>query len=346
MSAEAKKVKRAAVTTPMKSNKSREKTETILPFERRLVELENQLRRSESDEEREGLKEAIERERDDVYPNLTAWERVLLARHAARPRMLDYTARIFDDLIELHGDRVSGDDPAIIGGIAQFHGQTVVLVGHQKGVSTEEKVERNFGMAHPDGYRKAVRMFELAERFHYPVITFIDTPAAHPGIEAEQRGQGPAISNAILTSLSLKTPILSLVIGEGGSGGALAIAVGDYVAMFEHAVYVICPPERCAEILWRDVEKKELAASALRVTARNLHELGIIDRILPEPGGGAHRNPDGAAQVLSEEIEHFLLACKEGRWSPERRQRRYQNMGIWYEAALHADASEPNEAAD
>lgn len=344
MSADAQTNRTVSAATRMRSQRKREVSETILPFERHLAELEDKLKRSESDKEREGLKEAIERERDTVYPNLTAWERVQLARHAMRPRMLDYTARIFDDVIELHGDRACGDDPAMIGGIAQFHGQTVVLVGQQKGVSTEEKVARNFGMAHPDGYRKAMRMFDLAERFGYPVVTFVDTPAAHPGVEAERRGQGPAISNSILKSLSLKTPILSLIIGEGGSGGALAIAVGDHVAMFEYAVYVICPPERCAEILWRDVEQKELAASALKLTAKDLFELGIIDTILTEPGGGAHRSPDAAAQVLSEEISRFLAACKEGRWSPERRQRKFRNMGVWCEAALHAE--EPSEVAD
>ena len=344
MSADTQTNKTASATTRMRSQRKREVSETILPFERHLAELEDKLKRSESDEELEGLKEAIELERDTVYPNLTAWERVQLARHAMRPRMLDYTARIFDDVIELHGDRACGDDPAMIGGIAQFHGQTVVLVGQQKGVSTEEKVARNFGMAHPDGYRKAMRMFDLAERFGYPVVTFVDTPAAHPGVEAERRGQGPAISNSILKSLSLKTPILSLIIGEGGSGGALAIAVGDHVAMFEYAVYVICPPERCAEILWRDVEQKELAASALKLTAKDLFELGIVDTILTEPGGGAHRSPDAAAQVLSEEISRFLVACKEGRWSPERRQRKFRNMGVWCEVALHAE--EPSEVAD
>ena len=344
MSAETPSPKSLNTATRMKTQKKKESSETILPFERHLAELEDKLQRSESDEEREGLKAAMQNERETVFPNLTAWERIQLARHAKRPRMLDYTARIFDDVIELHGDRVCGDDPAVIGGIAQFHGQTVVLVGQQKGVSTEEKVERNFGMAHPDGYRKAMRMYDLAERFGYPVITFVYTASAHPGIEAEQRGQGPAISRSILKSLSLKTPILSVVIGEGGSGGALAIAVGDRVAMFEHAVYVICPPERCAEILWRDVDQKELAASALKLTSKDLYELGIVDAILPEPGGGAHRSPDAAAQVLSEEISSFLAACEDGRWTPERRQRKFRNMGVWFEASLHAE--EPSEVVD
>jgi acetyl-CoA carboxylase carboxyl transferase subunit alpha len=261
----------------------------------------------------------------------TAWERVQLARHPDRPRMLDYTTRILDDLIELHGDRAIGDDPAMVSGIGRIHGQTVMIVGQQKGVSTDEKVERNFGMAHPEGYRKAMRMYDLAERFAFPILSFVDTPAAHPGMEAEQRGQGPAIAQAIMRSLRVKAPILSVVLSEGGSGGALAIAVGDRVTMFEHAFYVICPPERCAEILWRDVEQKALAADALRLTAPDLLKLGVIDRVLAEPGGGAHRNPDGAAQELSEEIQQFLSACTKSQWSLPKRQQKFRRMGVWQE---------------
>ena len=272
----------------------------------------------------------------------TVWERVQLARHPERPRMLDYTARIFDDLMELHGDRALGDDPAVVTGIGRIHGETVMVVGQQKGISTDEKVERNFGMSHPEGYRKAMRMYDMAERFKLPIISFVDTPAAHPGIEAEQHGQGPAIAQAILRSLQVNAPILSIILSEGGSGGALAIAVGDQVVMFENAFYVICPPERCAEILWRDVEKKELAAEALKLTSDNLLRLGIIDRVLPEPGGGAHRNPDAAAQVLTEEITTFLEGCRTGAWSPVRRQQKFQRMGIWHEET----AAHVREAAD
>ena len=211
-----------------------------------------------------------------------------------------------------------------------------MVVGQQKGVSTDEKVLRNFGMAHPEGYRKAMRMYNLAERFKFPVISFVDTPAAHPGVEAEQHGQGSMIAQAILRSLNLKTPIFSAIIGEGGSGGALAIAVADVVAMFEHAFYVICPPERCAEILWRDVEQKAMASQALKPTAQDLYKLGIIDRIMPEPNGGAHRSPNGAAQVLSEEIERFLSECKKGIFSPAKRQQKFQNMGVYFEEQLNA----------
>jgi acetyl-CoA carboxylase carboxyl transferase subunit alpha len=326
----------------MKAPKGKTTIESVLPFEQRLAELEEKLRLSNSEEERRGIERAIESEQTSALSNLSAWERVLLARHNDRPRTLDYTSRIFDDFIELHGDRAVGDDPAMIGGLAQFSGKTVVVFGQQKGVSTDERVERNFGMAHPDGYRKAMRLMDLAERFNYLVISFVDTPAAHPGVDAEQRGQGPAIAQSILKSLSLRTPILSVIIGEGGSGGALAIAVADYVAMFEHAVYVICPPERCAEILWRDVEQKELAASALRLTARELLALGIIDKVLPEPRGGAHRSPEAAAQVLSEEIAAFLDASRAGKWSVKARQRKYRSMGMWLESAL--DADEPVQA--
>lgn len=324
-----------------RKKKSKGTFETALPFERRILELEDRILGTDSEEERKGLERELEDERESVYPNLSAWERVQLARHSARPRMLDYTKRIFDDFIELHGDRCLGDDPAIVAGIARFQGQTCIVVGHQKGVSTEEKVERNFGMAHPSGYRKAMRLFQMAERLHYPVIAFVDTPAAEPGIVAEQQGQGLTIAQSILQMLSLKTAVLSVIIGEGGSGGALAIAVGDRVAMFEHAIYVICPPERCAEILWRDAQKKELAASALKLTAKELYAQGIVDVILPEPGDGAHRNPDGAAQVLSEEIERFLAAWERGLWTPEARQRKFQRMGTWYEEAANA-----NEAVD
>ena len=305
--------------------------ETVLPFERHLLELEDKIRSSDSEEERVKLERELQKERESVYPNLGAWQRVQLARHAMRPRMLDYTNRIFDDVFELHGDRALGDDAAMVTGIARFQGRTVMIVGQQKGVSTEEKVARNFGMAHPEGYRKARRLFKMAERLRLPVISFVDTPAAHPGIDAEQHGQGPAIAQSILQCLNTRTHTMAAVLGEGGSGGALAIAVCDYVAMFEHAIYVICPPERCAEILWRDVEKKDLAASALRVTAGDLQDLGVIDSIMPEPGGGAHRNPDAAAQVLATEIDRFLLGCQEGRWNIERRRRKFQRMGVWYE---------------
>ncbi len=243
--------------------------------------------------------------------------------------MLYYTSRLFDDFIELHGDRVSGDDPAMVCGIAQFEGDTVFVVGQQKGVATDEKVRCNFGMAHPEGYRKALRIFRMAERFGYPVLSFVDTPAAHPGIEAEARGQGAAIAGNLLALSRLETPIFAAVLGEGGSGGALGIAVADWMVMFKHSVYMICPPERCAEILWRDVSKKELAAEALKISALDLLALGVIDKVLEEPEGGAHAAPEAAASVLAAEIRFFLEQHKRGAWTLKRRRQRIGAMGQW-----------------
>lgn len=317
----------------MENNRSAKTVlETSLPFERRILDLERQMAKATSEDERGRLRRELAREQETVYSNLSAWQRVQLARHALRPRMMDYVNRIFEDFIELHGDRALGDDPAMVTGLARYKGRTVAIAGQQKGVTTEEKVRRNFGMAHPEGYRKALRIFRLAERLKLPVITFVDTPAAHPGIEAEQHGQGPAIALNLLESSRINTPIMVSVLGEGGSGGALAVAVGDWVAMFEYAIYVICPPERCAEILWRDVDKKELAAEAMKVTALDLFKLGAIDSILEEPNGGAHRDPDAAARVLAKEIDTFLAACDEGKWSVEKRQEKFRKMGVWEEA--------------
>ncbi len=304
----------------------------ILPFEKQLVELQELIDTAATDEERSALETKLAVEQEAVLANISAWERVQLARHPQRPRMRDFTSRVLEDFVELHGDKAIGDDPAMVCGIGRFRGETIFVAGQQKGVTTDEKVQCNFGMAHPEGYRKALRIFKLAERFGCPIVTFVDTPAAHPGIEAEQHGQGLAIAQNLLACTAIKTPIMAVILGEGGSGGALGIAVADHVAMFAQAIYVICPPERCAEILWRDVDKKELAASAMRVSATDLKELGVVDAILPEPGGGAHRNPDGAANALSEEIAFFLDECRKGAWTVEKRQKKFQRMGQWIEA--------------
>ena len=307
-------------------------SETILPFEKELYELEDKIKETEDAGERAELEKQLVESRKRIYSEITPWQRISLARHPQRPRMLDFVNRVFDDFIELHGDRAVGDDAAVVCGIARFQGQTVFIAGQQKGVSTDEKVMRNFGMAHPQGYRKAMRIFNLAERLGYPVITFVDTPAAHPGIEAERYGQGPSIAQSMLAMLNLNSPVLSIVLSEGGSGGALAIAVGDWIAMFENAMYVICPPERCAEILWRDVEKKELASSAMRVSAKELKDLGAIDKILPEVEG-AHRKPDLAAAAVTDEISFFLKGCQENRWSRSQRQEKFRKMGMYEEVA-------------
>lgn len=330
----------------MQLKRSKKTNELILPFEQPLVDVEEQIALCESEEEKAELEAQRESQLKAIFSNISPWERVQLARHPQRPRMRDFLSRVFEDFVELHGDRALGDDPAMLAGIARFQGQTVFVVGQQKGVDTDEKVRCNFGMAHPEGYRKALRVFRMAERLGHPIITIVDTPAAHPGIEAEAHGQGYAIAYNLLEAFKLNTPILCVVLSEGGSGGALAIAVGDRIAMFEHAVYVICPPERCAEILWRDVEKKEMAASALRVSAADLKELGVIDTILEEPNGGAHRDVDGAAQSFSREIETFLDIVKQGKWSLEARQQRFQQLGRWLESLpdLPDPPEEPEDA--
>lgn len=258
-----------------------------------------------------------------------AWQRIEIARHAQRPQTLFFIERLFEDFIELHGDRLSGDDPAIIGGIGLFEGQTVFIVGHQKGKATDDKVRCNFGMAHPEGYRKALRLMRMAEHFQYPILTFVDTPAAFPGVEAETRGQGCAIAQNLLEMCRLNVPIFTVILGEGGSGGALGIAVSDYIVMFEYAVYMICPPERCAEILWRDKEQKHAAAAALKITAADLLEFGVIDKVLSEPAGGAHVQPDFMLAPLAEEIRNFLYSTRQPGWSLKKRHSRFRNMGIW-----------------
>lgn len=306
----------------------------VLPFEKRLVEIEQAMQQADTDESRLALQRDLEEERERVRANLTAWDRIQVARHPNRPRMLDFTARVFEEFVELHGDRMDGDDPAMVCGIARFKGRTVFVAGQQKGVKTEEKVLRNFGMAHPEGYRKAARIFTMAERLGHPIVTFVDTPAAHPGIEAEQRGQGPAIAENLRLMMGLRTPVLSIVLSEGGSGGALAIAVADTIAMLEHAVYMICPPERCAEILWRDVNRKEDAATALKVTAQDLLELGVIDTIVPEGPQGAHRDPEPAVQGLRATVAAFLEANPLGTVAdPELRMLKFARMGRWVEEA-------------
>ncbi|MFA7692365.1 MAG: acetyl-CoA carboxylase carboxyl transferase subunit alpha [Candidatus Hydrogenedentes bacterium] len=258
-----------------------------------------------------------------------AWQQVERARHADRPRMMFFIEALFEDFIELHGDRCSGDDPAIVGGLARFNGETVMVIGQQKGVATDEKVYRNFGMAHPEGYRKALRLMRMAEQFSYPILNFVDTPAAYPGIEAEARGQGSAIAQNLLALFCIKSPIFAVVLSEGGSGGALGIAVADYIVMFEGALYMICPPERCAEILWRDSKKKGLAAQALKAGASDLLAGGLIDKILSESEHNGTLDPAFMAANLRKEIAYFLKQYKDGYWSVEQRQQKFRNIGVW-----------------
>jgi acetyl-CoA carboxylase carboxyl transferase subunit alpha len=244
------------------------------------------------------LHEQVEALRRQMQAQQTAWEETELARHAQRPYTLDYLERIFTDWSELHGDRSYGDDPAIICGFARFHDHEVAVIGHQKGRDTKTKVFRNFGMPNPEGYRKALRVMYMAEKFRRPILTFIDTPGAYPGLGAEERGQAEAIARNLREMARLRVPIIATITGEGGSGGALAIAVADRVLMMENAVYSVISPEGCASIMWRDASKRDVAAQALRITSKDLSELGCIDEIVPEPDGGAHIDHDTAAKLL------------------------------------------------
>lgn len=268
----------------------------------------------------------------------TAWERVELARHPARPHTLDYLADLLDDFVELHGDRHFADDPAIVGGLGRFRGRSVVAIGHQKGSSTRDNLRRNFGMPRPEGYRKALRLMRLAERFQLPLLTFIDTPAADPGIGSEERGQALAIAENLAAMATLEVPILSIVIGEGGSGGALALGVADRVLMLENAIYAVASPEACASILWRDAARAPEAAETMRITAADLHAFGIVDEIVPEPVP-AHEEPALAIQRVGDAIERHLQELLE-RWASEdiralleARYDKYRRIGVWREEA-------------
>lgn len=268
-------------------------------FEKEIVELENKIVEMKKFSEEKGidLSGEISRfvaERDEklkeIYKNLSSWDKVFVSRHPERPYTLDYIENIATDFIELHGDRLFKDDPAIVGGFCKIDGKKVLIVGHQKGRTTEEKIYRNFGMANPEGYRKALRLFKMAERFSIPIVTFIDTPGAYPGIEAEEHGQGEAIARNLMEMSGLKVPVISFIIGEGGSGGALGLGVSDRIYMLENSVYSVISPEGCAAILYKDASRAEEAAENLKITAQNLYKLGVIDGIVEEPAGGAHRD--------------------------------------------------------
>src|SRR3954468_20414565 len=252
------------------------------------------------------LNRRIESIRADLYQTLTPWQRVLVARHPNRPGLEDFIQRLFPGFVEIHGDRRFADDHAIMTGFAEYHGQPVLLVGHVKGRDTKEKIFRNFGYARPEGYRKAMRVMKLAEKFRRPIIVFVDTPAAYPGIESEERGVAEAIAVNLREMMMLETPVIVMVSGEGGSGGALGIAIGDRVMMQEFAIYSVIPPEGCAAILWRDANKKVEASAALKLTAPDLPRAGIIDQIIPEPIGGAHTDPTAAAALVTGVLDEVL----------------------------------------
>jgi acetyl-CoA carboxylase carboxyl transferase subunit alpha len=256
------------------------------------------------------LESKLEKTKKEVYQNLSRWQEVQLSRHQDRPQTLDYIEQICDEFIEMHGDRTVKDDKAIIGGFATLGGQTVMIIGHQKGKNTKERQYRNFGMANPEGYRKALRLMKLAEKFNKPVISFIDTMGAYPGLEAEERGQGEAIARNLLEMSVLKVPILCFIIGEGASGGALGIGIGDKVYMLEHTWYSVISPESCSSILWRSWDFKEKAAECLKLTSKDMFANKLIDGVVPEPLGGAHRNPKLMAQTIKEQIVKDLSKLK------------------------------------
>jgi acetyl-CoA carboxylase carboxyl transferase subunit alpha len=292
----------------------------FLDFEQPVADLEakiEELRRVGHDNEI-NIQEEIERLEkksraltESIFATLTPWQISQISRHPQRPYLLDYIRHIFDDFQELHGDRAFADDRAIVGGVARLDGRSVMLIGHQKGRDTKEKIQRNFGMPRPEGYRKALRLMEMAERFRLPILTFIDTPGAYPGIGAEERGQSEAIARNLMVMSHLRTPILCTVVGEGGSGGALAIGVGDRVLMLQYSTYSVISPEGCASILWKSTDKAQLAAEAMAITSDKLKEHRLIDEILPEPLGGAHRNPAAMADTIRKALISNLERLKD-----------------------------------
>jgi len=270
----------------------------IIELEKEIEALEIYADKPDTKDKMERLKRKLIRYRKEIYSNLSPWQTVLAARHPKRPYTLDYLGSIFDDFVEVHGDRRFADDPAIVTGMAILEGKPVVIVGHQKGRTTKEKLYRNFGSAHPEGYRKALRVMRMAEKFHKPIISFIDTPGAYPGIGAEERGQAEAIAYNLREIYKLKTPIIVCIIGEGGSGGALALGIGDSILMMEFSIYSVISPEGCAAILWRDQEKKKESAENLHLTAKDWKNFDLIDEIVPEPMGCAHSDPEEAGRIL------------------------------------------------
>lgn len=317
---------------------------SFLDFEKPIVELENKLqdikrmaasgsKKVNMEPEINKLEQKLQKMKEEVYQNLSAWQRVQIARHPKRPYTLDYIRMITTDFLELHGDRLFADDFALIGGFAKLDGRKIMIMGHQKGRDTKENVMRNFGCAHPEGYRKAMRLMRLAGKFQVPVIVFIDTPGAYPGVGAEERGQAQAIAENLRDMADIQVPVIATIIGEGGSGGALGIGVADKVLIMQNAYYSVISPEGCASILWRSALKAPEAAEALKLTGEDLLKLGIVDEIIPEPPGGAHRAPEQVADLLSKTILKYLdelsqLASAE---LMDSRYKKYRNIGEFVE---------------
>jgi acetyl-CoA carboxylase carboxyl transferase subunit alpha len=316
-----------------KPNHTASRRKEIERLEKDVEDLRNLAGDEAADAEFERVSKQVAELRREFYSHLGPWQRAQIARHQNRPYTLDIIGMLFTDFIELHGDRNFGDDKALIAGLAKFHGRPVVVIGHQKGRDTKQRVERNFGQPKPEGYRKALRVMQLAAKFCRPIFTFIDTPGAYPGIDAEERGQAEAIARNLREMSRLPVPIIVTVTGEGGSGGALAIAVGDRVNIFENSFYSVISPEGCAAIMWRDSTKAELAATALKITAADLKEFGIIDEIVPEPEGGAHTDPEAASRLLDAVLDRQLLMLSQ---QPQKelldaRYEKFRKMGQFFD---------------
>lgn len=311
---------------------------TELPFEKPIIELKQKINELKCFTEEKGidltgeitrLEERLIQLENDIYGNMKAWSRVQIARHSERPTTLDYIQYLFTDFLELHGDRLHGDDPAIIAGIAKFHGKPVTVIGHQRGKDTKDNLRRNFGMPHPEGYRKALRLMKQAEKFKRPIICFIDTKGAYPGKAAEERGQSEAIARNLLVMAGLTVPIVCVVIGEGGSGGALALGLGDHIHMLENSTYSVISPEGAAALLWKDANLAQQAAETMKITAPDLKSLGVIDEIIPEVRGGAHRDLKQQAKFIDTTLTNSLKILKEYSESElvEKRYEKFKNMG-------------------
>ncbi|MCX7718468.1 MAG: acetyl-CoA carboxylase carboxyltransferase subunit alpha [Candidatus Sumerlaeaceae bacterium] len=318
---------------------------TTFDFEKPLLELEQKLAEAEQAEPRDDamlaqLREELERRQREIYSQLSPWQRVLVARHQDRPHSLDYVKAMMTDFIEIHGDRAFGDDQAMVCGFATFRGRPLAVVAQQKGRDTKENLMRNWGMSHPEGYRKALRVMRLAEKFRLPIVVFIDTPGAFPGIGAEERGQAEAIARNIRDMFTIEVPIICVVVGEGASGGALGVGVGDTILMLENSWYCVISPEGCAAILWKDRGQAERAAEQLKLTPPDLMELGIIDEIIPEPLGGAHKRPEDTYANVAAALERWMaqLTAVPVDELIERRYQKYRSMGRFVDTTVDTDA--------
>jgi acetyl-CoA carboxylase carboxyl transferase subunit alpha len=307
--------------------------EPLVELRQKIAELEGFPQESARDREIERLRKELRKATGEVFSQLDRWQRTLLARHPERPYVTEYVDHLMEEWVEVHGDRAFGDDPAIVAGFARFAGRSVAVIGHHKGRDTRERIRRNFGQPRPEGYRKALRVMRIAERFGRPVLTFVDTAGAHPGIGAEERGQAEAIARNLLEMAALRVPIVATISGEGGSGGALALGVADRVFVLEYSTYSVISPEGCAAILWKDQSRKAEAAEAMRLTAPDLAELGVVDDVIPEPMGGAHTDPAAAARAVGARLEAALVEIEELSIEEmlDRRYEKFRAMGAYVE---------------